>query len=157
MSKPMVYLAGPITGLTYDGANDWRDLARDMLADYGIVTLSPLRSKEYLKSAGTLGPGSYPQPLSTPQAITQRDRLDVRRCDLVLFNFLGAQKASVGTCIEVGWADAYGKPGILLIEDTDDPNRPTNPHDHAMVQTICGWRASSLETAAWLTARILLP
>lgn len=152
---PRVYLAGPITGLTYDGANDWRKVVSYALSECGIVSFSPLRAKEYLKGAGTLGPGAYPQPLSTPQAITARDRMDVKRSDLVLFNFLGAEKASVGTCIELGWADAYGVPGILVIEDGAEV--PNNPHDHAIVQTICGWRTSSLDEAVWLAARILLP
>jgi len=151
MNKPLVYLAGPIKFLTYDEASEWREQARDLFEAYGILVLSPMRGKEYLKSVGVID-GDYPQALSTQAAITARDRFDVQRCDLVLFNFLGASVPSVGTCIEVGWADAFRKPAVMCLEENTD-----NPHDHPMVRQVCGWRATSLDAAVDLAARILLP
>src|SRR5260221_181803 len=45
-----VYLAGPITGLDYAGATDWRNEAKLQLALEGITGLSPMRGKEYLSA-----------------------------------------------------------------------------------------------------------
>jgi len=41
--QPRVYLAGPITGLTYNGATTWREDARSYLAAKGITAYSPMR------------------------------------------------------------------------------------------------------------------
>ena len=49
-----VYLAGPITGLTFEGCTDWRDYAIASLADNAIKGLSPMRAKEFLKHLGPL-------------------------------------------------------------------------------------------------------
>jgi len=44
-----VYLAGPITGLSYEKAVDWRRYAQIVLLEEGdIVAVSPMRSKDYL-------------------------------------------------------------------------------------------------------------
>ena len=43
-----VYLAGPISGLDYNGCNDWRKKAIEQLAKEGIKGISPMRYKEYL-------------------------------------------------------------------------------------------------------------
>jgi hypothetical protein len=53
-SKFSVYLAGPIAGLTFDGAADWREKAIERLTEFGIKGLSPLRAKEYLRGSGEL-------------------------------------------------------------------------------------------------------
>jgi hypothetical protein len=44
-----VYLAGPISGLNYDGATEWRIGFAGALAEVGIKGLSPMRAKEYLR------------------------------------------------------------------------------------------------------------
>ena len=46
-----VYMAGPISGLNYDGATSWRDYAKQRLEAGGqIRALSPLRHQENLKT-----------------------------------------------------------------------------------------------------------
>ena len=52
-----VYLAGPITGLTYDGATDWRAYAKARLAKFGIQAVSPMRAKEFLKALPSMPSG----------------------------------------------------------------------------------------------------
>ena len=147
----LVYLAGPITGLTFDGATDWRDKAIAELKDVGITGLSPLRAKEYLKGSKAIS-DAYPDfGLSTEQAITARDRFDCQRAGLVLFNFLGAEKVSIGSCIEIGWADAARVPIILVIEKTG------SVHDHAMVRAVSGWRVDTLEDGLHIAKAVLLP
>lgn len=137
-----VYLAGPITGLTFDGASDWRDVAKAELARVGVKGFSPLRAKEYLRSEGVLtadcaGYGDL-NCLSSPRGIMTRDRWDATRCDAVLVNLLGAQRVSIGTVMEIAWADAKRKPLIVVMEPTG------NVHDHAMITEAIGFRVTSL-------------
>jgi nucleoside 2-deoxyribosyltransferase len=150
--KPKVYLAGPITGLTYGESTDWREAIHRALQPE-IDTLSPMRAKAYLKTlpADLIGDEYSDRILSTQKAITARDRYDTQRADLVIFNFLGATKGSLGTAIELGWADAARVPGILVIEDSG------NVHDHSMVRETTGWRVNNLEDAVKTARAILLP
>ena len=52
-----IYLAGPISGLTFEGAQDWRTYFSNKI-NPEIQCLSPLRGKDYLKMRGPLE-GSY--------------------------------------------------------------------------------------------------
>ena len=140
MSKPLVYLAGPITGLSYDGATSWREEAVSALAENGIVGLSPLRAKDYLLNEIKLA-DEYDAVMSTGRAITTRDRFDCTRADMVLVNLLGASKVSIGTVMELAWADLARVPVVLCIE------REENPHEHAMIRETIGWRVDSVEAA----------
>ena len=114
MSK-LVYLAGPIDGCTYEGCTGWREYATKQLAEDGIIGLSPMRAKEFLKSHPKLVDGIYDHPLTMDSGFTTRDMWDVRRCDAILFNLLNAEKVSIGTMIEYGWASAFNKPMITVI------------------------------------------
>jgi nucleoside 2-deoxyribosyltransferase len=132
----LVYLAGPITGLSYKGATDWREFARDDLAKAGITGLSPMRAKHYLAHLKSLsGTGEEYADLgvlSTQKSVTARDRFDTRTADVVLMNLLGAERVSIGTMIEAGWADAFRVPIVLVIE-------PTNLHHHMMLREVAGF------------------
>jgi nucleoside 2-deoxyribosyltransferase len=150
MSKPLVYLSGPITGLTYKDGNDWRVLAHALLNGADTNVLSPLRGNSYLPQDSPLDKSSYEEyPLSTGKGITTRDRFDTMRCDVMLVNLLGAQRVSIGTMIELGWADAARVPIVLVME------KEGNPHDHAMVQQIVGYRVDTLEEGLWLVNALL--
>lgn len=157
MSRPSVYLAGPITGLTYEGGNEWREIARDELERAGIDAFSPLRMKGYLEKFGVLeakNQGTYnyagAHPLSEDKGIMCRDRNDVMNRDMVLANFAGAERVSVGTCIEIGWADAARKPIVAVIEEE-------NMHRHAMMDEACGYQVRTLEEAIEIVKAVLLP
>ena len=146
-----VYLAGPITGLSFAGANDWRTEVQRRLKP-PVVGLSPLRCKQYLSSVQSRleSLGYHGHPLSTPQGITARDRFDCQRADVVLFNFLGAERVSVGTCIEIGWADAARRPMVAVMESG-------NLHDHAIVRAAVPFIVGSLDEAVDLIHAILIP
>lgn len=144
-ARPKVYLAGAISGLTYDQGQDWRDYATQSLNKMGIDGYSPLRAKDFLKSFGKIEQ-SYElteQPLaslSTDRGIMTRDRNDVLTADAVLFYLLGTgSRVSVGTCIEFGWADAFRKPVVLVMEPEG------NVHEHPMVREATGFRVNTLE------------
>lgn len=136
MSKK-IYLAGPISGMTYEGSEVWRDEFRRKL-DPRIDAYSPLRGKQYL-------------PLSSDKGITTRDRYDCMGADLVVFYLLGATRISIGTMIELGWADAARNPAILIME------KEGNVHEHPMLRETTHFRVDNLEDAVKLANIILLP
>lgn len=156
----IVYTAGPIAGVSYGESTDWREYVRKELArlDPSIRAASPMRGKEYLASMAAMPSSNFhlanlstKHSLSTPSAILGRDRMDVMRADLLLVNFLGATKVSIGTCCEVAWADLLRKPVVLVMEDEG------NVHDHPFITGNCAFRFNSLEQAVELIPIILIP
>jgi nucleoside 2-deoxyribosyltransferase len=148
---PKVYLAGAISGLTYDQGQDWRTYASDKLIQKGIVGFSPLRAKDYLRSVGKIEQSYTTTPLSTDRGIMTRDRWDVMTADAVLFYLLGAERVSVGTCIEFGWADAFRKPTVVVMEKSG------NIHEHPMVREATGFRVETLQEGLAVLECILNP
>jgi len=153
MRKFQVYLAGPITGLTYDGAEDWRGHVRRELERVGVTGLSPLRAKEFLRGipALTADCKEYGKLncMSSPRGITTRDRRDATTCDVLFVNLLGAKIVSIGTVMEIAWADAYRIPIVVAMEETG------NPHEHAMIAESIGFRVATLDEAIHVTKAIL--
>lgn len=154
--NPSVYLAGPIRGLNYTGATDWRDHASAVLKDCGIQPFSPMRSKAYLRDHADVGGGvladSYEQyPLSTMKAIVARDRNDCMRSGAVLMNLLGAKTVSIGSVLEIAWADAARVPVVLVIEPSG------NLHEHGMIREMCGVQVTSLDEGIKAVVAILKP
>lgn len=157
MKKFKVYTAGPIVGYRYDQVTDWRDYVAEKLDDISngqIKAYSPLRSKEYLSSEGLIQ-DIYPDTFSvmcTQRGIFHSDRNDVKTADLVFVNMIGATRVSIGTVMEVAWADAWSVP-IVYLTEKDAPNL----HDHAMIREACPFTVHDMEEAILLTKRILLP
>ena len=147
MSKPLVYLAGPITGLSYGDATDWREKVASKLAAAGIKGLSPMRAKDYLKDVKefTMDGEAYRAVniLSSNRGIVTRDRWDATRADAILVNFLGATRVSIGTVMEIAWGDLARVPVVCAMEPAG------NPHDHGMIcETIV--RVPTLEEAVFI-------
>lgn len=119
--KPRVYLCGPITGLSYCDSTDWRDYAICRLGENGMEGVSPLRGKEYLAGLSTIsGHGrdyAHLGPLSTPRGVMTRDRFDATHCDAVLANLLYATHVSIGSVMELAWADAHRIPIVAVMGD----------------------------------------
>ena len=151
MRDYVVYLAGPIAGLTYGEGQDWREAICKLFPDE-IKGMSPLRAKsQRLARAGIINDSYEDCPLTSQAGITMRDRNDCMRADAVVFNMLGAKTVSIGTCIEFGWADAFRRPTVLIMEPTG------NLHDHPMVKQVSGFRCYSIEEAAQVVEAVLLP
>jgi hypothetical protein len=146
-----VYLAGPITGLTFEGATSWREYAVSKFPDW-LLPLSPLRGKSYLKGMvderNTIADHYQNKILSTPRGITTRDRNDVMRSDAVLVNFMGAPRVSIGTVVEVGWADAFRKP-LIVVMDRE------NMHWHSIIRECAGYITADLDEAIDVTIQVL--
>jgi len=143
-SRPRVYLAGPITGQSFKGATDWRKYAAKKLRPE-IVAVSPMRGKDYLEYLPTIGGTSdeayaRQSAICTPKGVITRDRWDVATSDAVLMNLLGAERVSIGTMIEAGWADAHRKP-VVVVREKD------NIHSHMMLDEIAGYTVADLDEA----------
>jgi nucleoside 2-deoxyribosyltransferase len=137
----VIYLAGPIGGLTYSDAVDWRAQAAEDLESIGIECLSPMRGKEYLVNEAILkGTGYDDTLLSNNRAIVTRDRMDVYNSDAILMNLTGATRVSIGSMVELGWADAQRIPTIIVME-------PGNLHEHGFVYEIGSFVVDTMQDA----------
>ena len=147
----LVYLASPITGSTYDEAQDWRESVQRQFARE-VHGISPLRAKEQrlIRSGGPILDSYEDCPLTSKKGITTRDRNDCMRADLVLVNLLGAKRVSIGTVMEIAWADSQRIPVVLIMEEG-------NIHEHSMLTECCGFRVATLEDAVDIVHAILLP
>lgn len=163
-----VYMAGPISGCTYDESNGWREEIAAQLRRSSIKCLSPLRAKVYIREmvSGANG-GAFELDQATPaidvndmdasamrvmsnsRGITTRDRMDCTNCSVLLVNFLGATRPSLGTAMEIAWADTHRIPIVMIIEDEG------NIHDHAMIRECIGFRVNNLEDAVNVIEAIL--
>lgn len=159
-----VYLAGPITGLTYGDSVDWRAYAINKLHDLGlagghkIVGYSPMRGKAYLRHEVKLRDGAYNQTImSNDHSIVARDFNDCRTADAILVNFLDPTMVSIGTILEIGFAKALNVPVVLCIEPYNDDPALRNVHDHGMVRDIAGFRCETLDEGLVTIAKLLLP
>lgn len=162
-----VYLAGPITGLSYETARfGWRQeiselVTKDADLNGRIELFSPMRAKQFLQGRKVLEglPDAYNETfLATSSGVTTRDRYDVKSCDMMVANYLGAERISYGTGIEFGWADAWRKPVCMIIEkDGRLPNGERNPHWHLMGNHIAGWIVHSLEEAVFVMKATFTP
>lgn len=150
MSK--VYLSGPITGLTYKEARfGWRQTFADRLRDTSpyTVCLSPMRHEGYLAEIKGKLDKAYPEHLlSHPRMIVSKDMLDIRESTIVVANFLGAKKASIGTISELGYAYANGKTIITIMEKG-------SVHDHPFITELSNAVVSTLEDAVAIVSSLL--
>lgn len=146
-----VYLAGPISGCDYNTATDWREETAIELAKYGIQGMSPMRCKSYLSDLADLGVEDVHEMnvCSTPRGIMTRDRYDCTNCDVLLVNFLGAERVSIGTVMEIAWADLCRTPIVVAMEED-------NIHKHAMVNEAIGFQTPTLAEAVEIVKGILV-
>lgn len=145
-----LYLAGPITDVSYGDSTDWQKYVAKKLPPK-IKAVSPMRGKTYLSHEKQIKTTYENIPLSSAKGVACRDRFDTRRCDAILVNLLGAKKVSIGSVIEIAWADAYRRPVILVMEETG------NLHDHAELKELANFIVHNLDDAIELAIKILLP
>ena len=148
MIKPTVYLAGPITGTSYEECTDWREDVRKEL-EPDLDCFSPMRAKSHLRKETNLQ-DSYDTVFSSQRGIFARDMSDCRRCDAIFVNLLGAKQPSIGTIMEITAFWWQQKP-IVLVMGTG------NPHDHAMLREACPFRVDNLWDGIYAIRTILLP
>ncbi len=147
MSKPLVYLAGAITGCSYNEATDWRETFPKLVGD-SVICLSPMRGKAYLSGIPSLK-DDYEDLLAGQRGIWSRDHYDVHQCNCLVANLLGSVRVSIGTMFELAWASERRIPVVAIMESKD------NLHDHPFVREATNFRVTSLDEAAE-TVRLIL-
>lgn len=147
----LVYLAGPIDGLTYDQGQDWRAyVAKELPKE--IRAISPLRAKgERLARLGIITDTYEDNPLTSQRGIWSRDQMDCLRANALIVNLLGAKKVSIGTMFELAWASRADVPIILVMERTG------NVHNHPFVRECASFRVETLDEAITVCEAILIP
>lgn len=153
-----VYLAGPITGASWNESEDWRDQVKldaslDPQRFWNIEFFSPLRGKEYLRDHPEIK-DSYPTlQFSTSKAIMLRDHHDVMTSDAVLVNLTGAKRVSIGTVMEIAWAYTHKIPVIAIMEGSFDQktgfdvSEGGNIHEHSMLNEAIWYRFTTVDEA----------
>lgn len=141
-----VYLAGPISHVTGGQSRGWRQAVAEQLRP--IKCLSPMRDTQMLADGEIVTPSGYDQPIISNRGVLARDRMDVRRCDVLLVNLFGAERVSIGTCMEIGWGHLLQKPVVAVME-------PGNIHEHAMVLESIDYRVNTLDHACEIVRSLL--
>jgi hypothetical protein len=137
-----IYLAGPITGCSYGGCTEWREyVAKNLIP--GVKVISPLRGKDYLLKEKSIRDSYEHTALSCQKGITARDRSDVTRSDVIMVNFLGAERVSIGSVMEIAWADAWRKIIIIIMDEK-------NIHSHSMIREVASYIVSNLDDAIFI-------
>ena len=149
--KRAVYLAGPVGGETYDHArNGWRKEFADMLSDE-IDVFSPLRGINGYEDDQVFT--NENQKSISGNWWVLRDLNDVKMCDVVVVNFLGAKKVSVGSIAEIFYGAALGT-HFIVIDDWEDG---TSPHIHPFIEKLAYKIVPDLESAKRTVEKLLLP
>ncbi len=152
-----VYLGGPITGESYKGCTGWREFVAEQFwrtyntSKHSLHALSPMRHKDYLLQETSVADSYDDTLMSSQRGIFARDRFDCMRCDLFFVNVLDASKVSIGTVLEVAWANSRDIPIILIMEDEG------NIHEHSMIREACPFRVNNIKEGILLTRNILFP
>ena len=147
--KPIVYLAGPITGLSYNEAVSWRANAKQALAPE-IDCADPMRGVEFLRHETELQPSYSSYPFTTNRGLMRRCHFDVCRSTALLVNLLGAPSRSIGTVMELAWAYHLHKPVVVVMENAD------NVHDlHPLLLETFDYRVDDLDYALELVRTIV--
>lgn len=153
-----IYLAGGMSGATWEEADAWRREITSLLSDFRC--LSPMRCKrEKLKlreekgNEGLLGDVIEGDPLLSRRGIYCRDFFDCTRSDLVVANLTdctGRNLISIGTMFELAWAWQARTPIVLIL-----PSNTGNKHEHAFVLEAADFRVSGIEEAAEIVRAVL--
>lgn len=158
-----IYLAGPITGVAYGDARDgWRHQFDALLHQHfsggykspHIHCISPMRGERLMAKSAVVHQGmeyTSDHHIENPKGILTRDANDVANCDLIVANFTGATRVSIGTCAEFGMAHVLRKPLVLIME------REGNPHHHGFITEIATYWVEDLEKAADIATVLLTP
>ena len=162
-----VYLGGPISGLNYNDAQDWREGVTAELSCFGIYAYSPLRMKQFLAELPTIAghdSNLYParddlqRAIASPSGVLGRDHNDCVTSDVLFVNFLDSVRPSLGTAMEIAWAWDYHIPVVMCIEAQDDNVMvQPSPNEHIMFQAATTYRVESLVAGVELTKSIILP
>jgi hypothetical protein len=142
MRDHIVYLSGPISGCSSAQATEWRRYVAQRLSPRLTVFDPTQDAADFsVPSELHLNVGARLQNLAHGKEVLERNRMYILGCDVVLANFLGAKKISIGSIGEIFWADAFRKPVIVVREAQQ------NLHDHGLVNAIATCTFEELDPA----------
>ena len=105
-----IYLAGPISGCTYNEATEWRRYCIDNLKDkYKVISPIDVRHNYFGKDKLTFTSAELNE---TADTIFHKDIMYVEVADIIL---LYIDKPSYGTGFELGYAYSLGKQIVTVI------------------------------------------
>lgn len=142
MHNSTIYLAGPIEGLTYEAANNWREEITERLCDL-MTVLSPMRGKKAYYNPITLTYPGYPT-----DSIVARDLGDIRRSDVIVCRYLVNHRL-VGTLIELGVALERRIPVVMYTE-------PGVQIEHPFLRAVTVYQASTIMKVVEFVRNFLL-
>ncbi len=116
MKKIVVYLAGPIRGLSFDEAIEWRNKAIDRLAQVDIECLSPMRNKELISEVEKITDSYDDIKGYSSKEIFLRDKFDIMNSDILLFNFLNRKVSIIGSLFELAWGYLMNKYCVVVVD-----------------------------------------
>jgi hypothetical protein len=147
LNQKLLFLAGPLTGISYEEAISWRTYVKQKLPN-NITAFSALRGKNYLSDKAILRNYYADKPLSTPKGTITRDRNDITHCDALFVNLLGANQISIGSMFEIAWADLKRIPIIVVMEQE-------NVHEHVFVREAAGYVTQDIDEAINITISVI--
>lgn len=147
--KPIVYLGGPISGLSYAAAKAWREGAAVELAP-DIECADPLRTASTLVGAEKISTSPSLAPFLSDRCITTQDYFDICRSQVVLMNFLGAPRVSGGSPWEMGVCWERRTPVVMVMEPAG------NPYDHPILRETAAFRCETLQEALIVVRGLLI-
>jgi nucleoside 2-deoxyribosyltransferase len=105
------------------GQKLWREFATQVLRNEGIDVRSPVR---HVKTAA---PEDLAAVLRSPRSILHRDRFDCTNASALLVGFPEETQGerSLGTAMEIAWADQLGIPVIAWFETAGVQREETHP------------------------------
>jgi len=124
----LVYLAGPMTGMTKEDVVTWRRKAETMLTDAGFIVLDPARGLMFLDPEDVVKDAYEDEFTENKHVVFERDKFDSTRADILFVNLKHAHRVSIGTMMEMAWAHLSGRFVVTVIE------KEGNPHMHAFVR-----------------------
>ena len=86
--------------------------------------------------------------MTTQKGIVTRDRWDVTTSDVIIANFFEATNVSIGTVMEIAWADLERIPVIAIMEEG-------NLHEHAMLNECIHYKVDTIDAAIDVARKIL--
>ncbi|MFZ2587221.1 MAG: nucleoside 2-deoxyribosyltransferase, partial [Alphaproteobacteria bacterium] len=119
MMSKSVYLGGAFAQFTAAEVVAKQAEVEALLPE-GVQCFKPQHREGYNPSLGEENIGSI---------LTTRDYEMIKRSDVLILDVLGAQKASAGSFIEIGWASEMKKPIVLIAEEG-------NVHRHIMAMNL---------------------
>lgn len=128
--KPRIYLGGPVAGLTWDEAIGWRRKFAAKLRRHGFEPLLPCEEERAARNMGPLPAADNTAPGCSNEEVFYRDLHMLGASSAVIANLREAQRPSLGTMWEIGYAFAAGIPVIVTVQ-------PSSCHWHAFIEQSC--------------------